>query len=959
MRWRESALGLVLLLALASGAFGAVPVPTPLTGTVTLGSWLSFDQNYTGVTLASGKPFHFNVILPPQYNPSLYKYPLLVWLHPNEEGNPWYTGGNTNPLFLTTDDAANYNSVAFQTAHPSILLVPYADQSTDTCGGCLENWGGWVNSGVVGSGTVYSGDTGPNVFATRDAVAYAVANYAVDTTRIYLAGWSLGGIGTEYQMLTANTVNGSQGKIFAAGYTLAGGLDLNGGSGPTGTQITAMTNVPLWNFAGPGSTNDPDNWDTTLCENYQGGSTTYAAPQASASTSRCGISQHYLWWCPSCGDQNTDQNGNNIVAATNPMNWLFSVTSAGTTGNFTANSSGQIIAPNGAPFVPRGIDVFFSSLGDAWTTSSTTPLTTLFPGINMVRIYDSAYNPPSAYTAYVNELTAAGIVVCIVDSFNWTGSDDTSAGNGGGGSGVVFTGSVLTTELNWYTALATAFANNPYVWLGSNNEPSYSPSLAALSTWHQQTYNAIRGTGNNNIIMIDEPAGGNPNTMGPSNGMTASVYAAFTNAVWDLHYYNWISGYSTNQATVTAGLTGSPGNGIQGALSLPMNGGTAPLIIGEYGNSTNGTSIDAGWVQTVNAVTSSGYGSTAWAWNPGGTGDVLQSGHVLTTYGQQVAAFIAAAVPTESLTMNPIGTQLASTAFQVQGAISGLTSAPTLQYSDNGGAFAALPSPTVTATGYSFLNPGLAAGASNTVTVRDQNNTTASATSNTFAVGSAPSGCSGTSTTTWSSSLSSATMALSGGNLIATAGAPVSGSGQTAVSSTSKASGKYFFQITGGTLSANWAAGLINSSFTLASGGGLGSDANGIGYYPVSPANVAFYNNTELAAPSTADSNGAVFSFAVDFTTQLLWVQSPEMVTLGLPWNASSTATPVTETGGWSFGGMSGAYSIGWNELWQSGDVGTTATLNTVGPFSIAIPSGFAAWDMSACHGFTTAIVLQ
>jgi hypothetical protein len=248
-------------------------------------------------------------------------------------------------------------------------------------------------------------------------------------------------------------------------------------------------------------------------------------------------------------------------------------------------------------------------MGSVSTGSDGAPLTAAFPGINMVRVYDTNYSDPSAYQTFVQQLTA------------------------------------LKIELNWYQSLATAFVDNPYVWLGSNNEPSYNPSLAALSTWHQQTYGAIRGTGNKSMIMIDEPAGGNPGTMGPGFGLTASVYAAMTNVVWDFHEYGWSSNYSTSQAAVDADLQGSvaSGSGILAALAMPTGDGTAPLIIGEYGDSTNGNDIDANWVQVITAVTTSGYGSTAWAYpnDGGGGGDNLTDGNGnLTSFGQMVANFI-------------------------------------------------------------------------------------------------------------------------------------------------------------------------------------------------------------------------------------------------------------------------------------------------------------------------------
>ena len=293
-------------------------------------------------------------------------------------------------------------------------------------------------------------------------------------------------------------------------------------------------------------------------------------------------------------------------------------------------TAGQIIGPSGTPFVARGIDVME---GDQPTLSQ---LQSDFPGINFVRLAIYDFASPTALVSYVNSLTAAGIVVELEDHSN------SDSSNAGGGSGTIFTGSLLTTELNWYASIATAFKSNPYVWFGTDNEPSEvdasgNTNPAALSTWQQQTYNAIRATGNANPIMVEMNGGNTPSSFG--QGYTASVYAGMTNIVWDVHYYGWLTNYSTNQATVTANLAAD----IAQAQKLTSANGTVPVIIGEYGNSTSGLTIDANANQVISAVENSGFGSAAWAWGVGNPGDGLttSSGGV-SSFGQQVATWIAA-----------------------------------------------------------------------------------------------------------------------------------------------------------------------------------------------------------------------------------------------------------------------------------------------------------------------------
>ncbi len=293
-------------------------------------------------------------------------------------------------------------------------------------------------------------------------------------------------------------------------------------------------------------------------------------------------------------------------------------------------TDGQIIGPDGTPFIARGIDVME---GEEPTLSQ---LQTDFPGINFVRLAIYDYASPAALASYVNSLTSAGIVVELEDHTNSTGDD------AGGSVGTIFTGTELANELSWYSSIASAFKSNPYVWFGTNNEPSETDlsgnfDPAALSAWQQQTYNAIRGTGNANPIMVEMNGWNPPSSFG--QGYTASDYAGMTNIVWDIHEYGWISNYSTDQSTVSANLEGN----IAQAQTIKSANGVVPVIIGEYGNSTTGVAIDPNANQVIAAVQASGIGSAAWAWGTGNPGDGLTTASGgLSAYGQQVASYIAA-----------------------------------------------------------------------------------------------------------------------------------------------------------------------------------------------------------------------------------------------------------------------------------------------------------------------------
>jgi cellulase (glycosyl hydrolase family 5) len=319
--------------------------------------------------------------------------------------------------------------------------------------------------------------------------------------------------------------------------------------------------------------------------------------------------------------------------------------SAGTATGAFRIANGQIIDPGGFTFVARGINV-----GPQDMVTVAQSLTTTFPGANFIRLatWDTAPYSLSDYQNFISQMTAKGIVVEIEDhAYPSPGT---------------YTGSQLTAESNWYVSLASAFVNNPYVWFGTMNEPNsgtYGPSEAAITTQEVATYNAIRGVGNNSMIMMELDGGGNPGSIGADFGMTASAYTSMTNIAWDLHYYGWASNYSTDQATVTADLLGSAsgGYGIAAAQTITSADGIVPTIVGEFGDSTNGSSVDPNGTQVVSAVVNSGYGFAAWTWGGYGGPDSLTQNGSLTSLGQQVAKGIAnGAGATGNPTPTPIPT---------------------------------------------------------------------------------------------------------------------------------------------------------------------------------------------------------------------------------------------------------------------------------------------------------------
>src|SRR4051794_40943899 len=165
-------------------------------------------------------------------------------------------------------------------------------------------------------------------------------------------------------------------------------------------------------------------------------------------------------------------------------------------------SNGKIFDPNGNEYVAAGINVGPEDMG------SVSDILSSFPGINFVRLAIGPYQDPSSCQDFVNAMTSQGVVVEIEDH---TSSDGQ---NRGGSTGEIFSGDQLSQEQSWYSTLASMFKDTPYVWFGTNNEPSeINPATgqndpAALSDWQKQTYDTIRSAGSNSPVMLEGTAWG-------------------------------------------------------------------------------------------------------------------------------------------------------------------------------------------------------------------------------------------------------------------------------------------------------------------------------------------------------------------------------------------------------------------------------------------------------------------
>ncbi len=230
----------------SGGEAGTPLVPSPLTGNVTQGTWQYIDVPSPGFPQGT---MHAGLLLPSGYS-AAFRYPVIVYEHQNSEGDSWYTqGGDPTQNTIVNQDVIDgfYDSVAFRTDHPSIVIVPFCDQTIDPSGSNGDsNFGGYGDS--PGSSHNENG-----VVAV---VQYVEATFSAYPAKTYVTGQSLGGIGTWALLIDHSQLHGPLSHTFTAGVPLSGGLTRSSvtGTGPGNVLDSAstglLTGVPIWAING-------------------------------------------------------------------------------------------------------------------------------------------------------------------------------------------------------------------------------------------------------------------------------------------------------------------------------------------------------------------------------------------------------------------------------------------------------------------------------------------------------------------------------------------------------------------------------------------------------------------------------------------------------------------------------------------------------------------------------------
>jgi hypothetical protein len=284
------------------------------------------------------------------------------------------------------------------------------------------------------------------------------------------------------------------------------------------------------------------------------------------------------------------------------------LTSSAAAGGFRVQGS-TIIAPNGQPFVVRGVNV--NGYNWVWQRSTVNDAGLIVDcwKFNLVRVNSFLFTDEQQWAQYtdnnnldaiVNAFTSRGVVV-LFEAHDRIGS--------------YYTGSDLTTLVNWFTNLATRYRNNPYVWFDVSNEPGGRTGIDAANwiNMHQQVIRAIRDTaGANNIIMVEGATGGQDagfSTTGMVQQSDSAIlqYAnqvmtfggkTYPNIVFSIHPYDLWNYGDAKMANFFDRVK---------AANLAM-------VVGEYGVLTDQDTRSAA-SSVINTAPPRGVGRIVWHWD--------------------------------------------------------------------------------------------------------------------------------------------------------------------------------------------------------------------------------------------------------------------------------------------------------------------------------------------------------
>lgn len=229
------------LFFLVATAHAKTPVVAPLTGPVTLNAWV-YDQDFLWPNSPSGSgKLRYSYMLPPGYDPVNVTYPIVMTGGGDRQSMEGPNGSYPTPgaQFVHNTLAANLSTLAFQTAHPSIIVSVECDQSTGSSAGPNGNCGGYADSPM----------SGWNEQAINGLLQWASGNWSVTLCQRYGVGESLSAIGYLAEAVDNNAETPIGSGLWTA---VIGFSDQMARSTPNSAWFSRMVNVPWLSVCSPG-----------------------------------------------------------------------------------------------------------------------------------------------------------------------------------------------------------------------------------------------------------------------------------------------------------------------------------------------------------------------------------------------------------------------------------------------------------------------------------------------------------------------------------------------------------------------------------------------------------------------------------------------------------------------------------------------------------------------------------
>lgn len=228
MKWIRKTLSLALSLCLCGSLFSTTGadiiyeynVAEPPGGSLA-SQYKALFQHKSVTAPGFSTTLNYRLYVPEDYDPSV-EYPVLLFLHGYGER------GSDNDVQLNIGMMNDFFNKGYYKEFPCIIVAPQCPSTSE-----------WAVQGYNGSYTI-SDTPGTGTFneaiqLCKAAVDQTIADYSVDTDRLYVTGLSMGGYGT-WNLLTHYP------DYFAAAIPICGGADPS--------KASRLTDTPIWCFHG-------------------------------------------------------------------------------------------------------------------------------------------------------------------------------------------------------------------------------------------------------------------------------------------------------------------------------------------------------------------------------------------------------------------------------------------------------------------------------------------------------------------------------------------------------------------------------------------------------------------------------------------------------------------------------------------------------------------------------------